>query len=506
MFPYDSLDEFLADLEKEGELRRIRAEIDAKYDLSGLYAVLGKSGGPAVVCENMKANNPTPMLTWMLGSWKRTCMALGTATREEAIEKVIRVSQDESTWLEPVIVNTGPCKEIIIPGDEVDVWKQLPAIWGGELEYNAYITQGLTISKDPETGIRNAGTYRHAFLDTDPNTGEAFSEDVRKRCFASFIGAGANHAGSHQAKMKGKPLEIAIAVGLEPTVLMSGGAVIPYGKDEIAFTGGLRGKPVEMVRCETVDLEVPATAHFVIEAEILPVSSVEDIVTIGPFGEFFGGTLRANNPMLKTRIKCITRKKDALWPMVVETHQPPIYEHARWLNVMETAALYEIRKWVPHVKKIRVPLPPGNMHQGMVVVQIERKPYAHFAKQVMRAVWSMKPGYWAKYIIVVDADVDPDNWGQIMVAMQNNVQPAQDITISENNPQIHGWDPSVCGLPVDMDMQMMMTGQSQMGIDATVKVPERISEDADPRPRWTRASKELEQRVYDKIKKELGLT
>ena len=504
MFPYDSLDEFLADLENEGELCRIRAEIDAKYDLTGLYAVLGKIEGPAVVCENMKANNPTPMLTWMWGSWKRTCMALGTATREEAIEKVIRASEDESTWLEPVLVNTGPCKEVMIPGDEVDVWEQLPAIWGGELEHNAYITQGLTISKDPETGIRNAGPYRHAFLDTHPTTGEAFSDEDRKRCFATFIGPGANHAGIHLAKMNGRPLEIAIAVGLEPTVLSSGGAVLPYGKDEIAFAGALRGKPVEMVRCETVDLEVPATAHFVIEGEVLA-GSREDLATIGPFGEFFGGTLRATNLMPKTRVKCITRKKNPLWPMVVETHQPPIYEHALWLNVMETAALYEIRKWVPHVKKIRIPVPPGNMHQGVVVVQIERKPYANFAKQVMRAIWSMKPGCWAKYIIVVDADVEPDNWAQITVAMQNNVQPAQDITISKDGPQIHGWDPSVCGLPEQMPLQMLVTGQSQMGIDATVKVPERIPGDADPRPRWTRASRELEQRVYDKVKDELGL-
>ncbi len=503
MFPYHSLDDFLAELEELGELKRIRAEIDAKYDLSGMSKVLGDHGGPAVICENMKANLDIPMLTWAFGSWKRTCMALGTETRDEAIAKVLHAVENESEWLDPVMVESGPCKEIIIGEDEIDLWKQLPAIWGGELEHNAYITQGLTISKDPETGIRNAGCYRHAFLDVRPETNEPYPEELQKRHFASFVAPGANHCGEHLGKMNGKPLEVAIAVGLDPTVMMTGGAGIRYGADELALAGCLRGKPVELVKCETVDLEVPASAHFVIEGELY--DPFIDPAEFGPFGEFFGYTLRASFGGAKCRVKCITRRKEALWPMVVETHQPPNYEHAYWINVMETASLYAIRKWVNHIKKIVIPVPPGNMHNSLVIVQIGHKPYAHFAKQVMRAVWSMKPGMWAKCILVVGPEVDPDNMGEIMVALQNNVQPAEDITIYKDMPAIHGWDPSVCGLPNPMPLQMLETGQSQVGIDATIKVPERIDGFSDPLPRRTTASKELEQRVYNKLKDELGL-
>jgi 4-hydroxy-3-polyprenylbenzoate decarboxylase len=501
VFPYDDLWDFLADLEKEGEVKRVKAEINAKYELAAIYRVLAKVNGPALICENMSANVDVPMLTWMWGSWKRTAAVFGVTTRDEAIEKVVRTSDSE--WIEPKMVHAGPCKEIIIKENEIDLWKQIPVIWGVEKERTAYITQDITISKDPETGIRNAGTYRHAFLDFTVD-GKPYSEEDQRRCLASFVFPGFNHVGQHYTNMNGKPLEIAIAVGVDPTILAAAATPLPYGKDEIAFAGALRNKPVEMVKCETVDLEVPATSHFVIEAEVLPgypEVSIED----GPFGEFYGYVHRGTTTACKTRVKCITRRKDALWPMVVEIHQPPHYEHALLLNIVETANLYSIRRWVPFISKIAVPVPPGNIHNGIAIVQIEKKPYPHFAHQVMRALWSIKCGYWLKYIIVVDNDVDPYEWGQIVVALQNRVQPGEDIVIYRNMPQIHAWDTSICGLPDPYPLLSSTTGQSQMGIDATVKVPERIEPRWDPRPRKSEPSEALVEKVYAKLKDELGL-
>ena len=499
MYPYNDLWEYVYDLEKEGELRRIKVDFDPKYELAALHRVLAKYNGPAVLVEY----DHIPLLTWIWASFKRIAKALGmnpeneSDARQKSIEKIANSVNEE--WIRPKIVNTGKCKEVIITEEEVDL-RVLPHIWGVEGELNPYITLGITVSKDRETGIYNSGIYRHGFRVFNPETGKSFPEEDHKRFLCSYIVPGMNHAGIHYSKLKnGEPLQIAICIGVEPTTLIAAATCVDYGYDELALAGYLRGKPLEVVKCETTDLCVPANAHIVIEAEVQP-GYPEVAYVDTPIAEFYGYLNRDVARVTKTKVKCITMAKNPVWPMTVELHQPPPYEHVSLLNVTETATLYSVKKWVPFISKIVVPIPPGSIHNGIAIVQLEKKPYPFYARLVMRALWSTKGGQWLKYIIVVDSDIDPYDWDSVIQAFWNRVQPSKDILIYDNMPQVHGWDPSIQGITKPMPFHMTTVGQSQMGIDATVKVPERFGPEADPRTTKAEPSKELVEKVYNKIK------
>ncbi|MCW4010396.1 MAG: UbiD family decarboxylase [Candidatus Bathyarchaeota archaeon] len=266
--PFEGLREFLLHLEAEDELARINREVEAvsSFEVSAILDRLQKKREKAVVFQNLKGFD-IPMCAGVLGSFRRIALALETVERHLFSEWSHR---KQGKWLNTKEVSDGQCSEVVIKGDDVDLFR-LPVLKWNPLDGAPYITLGAVISKNPETGKRNAGVYRLMLQG--------------KRQLGVNIMTG-RHIAAHYAKAeaKGKPLEVAVAVGLDPAVVLAAATDLELDEDELEFAGALRGEPLRVTRCKTVNVEVPASAEFVIEGMIPPnIRAME-----GPFGESNG--------------------------------------------------------------------------------------------------------------------------------------------------------------------------------------------------------------------------
>lgn len=221
----------------------------------------------ALVLDNLEGYNTpdVPLVFNPFGSRERTAMTFGHSEPLEAKMEHARILGNRATWHKPTLIDKtdAPCRDVVINEADISLEKQIPHVWFGK-EGPAFLTNGLGITKDPETGLRNVGWYRGAFLwNAFHPTGGSYSEHRQKRCLAvyAFWNPPMNHIGLHLAKAakSGKPLEIAFACSCDPAIHLAAATGLPYGTNEIEFAGGLRGASVDMVKCETVDLEVPAT-------------------------------------------------------------------------------------------------------------------------------------------------------------------------------------------------------------------------------------------------------
>lgn len=505
-YPYDSLRDYIEQLKRAGQLQEINAPIGTDGEYAALTRWIGAIRGPAVLMNNMdNLNCDARVLGSSWGSFARCALAFGCLDYYEAIEKVETVLNDPTKWIEPVIVKTGPCKENIFKGKDVDLRKQVPRFKMQELEKSAYFTLDNSVTKDPETGIRNVGIYWHGMGDADPVTGDPYPEDELRTVLNSYLVPGINHGGIHYVKWMqkdpSKPMEIAIAAGVDPVLEYVAGYVCKYGVDEYVVAGGLRGKPVELVKCETVDLEVPATAEFVIEGLVQP-GYPETFRLDGPPSSFHGFVPRAPEQVMKTVVTCITHRNKPIWPTSVELWAPPTWDHQPLTTMNSEIKMREIKQILPiGIHNIAVLPWPFGEQNGIVVVSVNFKPIKHFARQVMHAIWSLNQR--VKWIIVVDDDIDVRNWGEITMALSANVQPARDIYI-EKDSNVHFRDASIAGFPPEPNLPQ--TKGSAVGIDATVKVPEYFPKSADPRPRKAEPSAEKLRSVFEKVKSELDFS
>jgi 4-hydroxy-3-polyprenylbenzoate decarboxylase len=284
-----------------------------------------------------------------------------------------------------------------------------------------------------------------------------------------------NHIGLHfnKAVKQGKTLPIALAAMVDPAVQLASATGLPYGVDEYEFAGGLRGEPVELVKCETVDLEVPAHAEWVIEGELVP----GEPAVIGPHGNP-GGYYDKALWLPEMRVNCITRRRDAMWYTTQEMIPP--FDHVYMAMLPVEAEVYsDLKKKIPEVKDVAC---SSNLS---FVVQLSvdgaNKPHAEFGKYILHAVWG-SAGRWgrtAKMVVVVGPDVNPYDWNSIEWAIMTRVQPYSD-TIINRSAQAYLLDPSA-----PKSEQGIPTIGEQIGIDATIKVPERFkdypeSANADP--------------------------
>jgi 2,5-furandicarboxylate decarboxylase 1 len=237
-----------------------------------------------------------------------------------------------------------------------------------------------------------------------------------------------------------------------------GAAPLQYGDDEFALLGGLRGEPLELVKCETVDLEVPATAEIVIEGVVLPRVRKPE----GPFGEYTGyyGT-RGDRPVVQVR--CVTHRNNYIWPGAYVSKPYPPNEDTLIRTVSADAGiLSQARRVLPEIKNFHLLRSSADSYMG--VVQIGKKPYAHFGKQAMDAIWATHKGCWIKFLIVVDEDIDIYSPDDVIWAISTRAQPDSDTFVVNNH----------IGFPLDPSASVPGVS-SHMGIDATVKVPERFS-------------------------------
>ncbi len=400
----NDLREFLKRLQAEGELARIPVEVDVKYEIGAVTRkaldVGGVEGNKALLFEKPKGFN-IPIALNIVSNRKRYFMAIDTTPENFHKEWIERIKRP----LDPKIINDGPCKENIRLDNQANLFDFPIPIWN-EKDGGHYITSPCVISKDPETGVRNVGVYR--IMVHDRRTTGILMNPYR-------------HVRLHQEKAgaKGERFPVAIAIGVDPSIWVAAVAPFAEGVDELAMAGALRGKPVELVKCETIPLEVPATAEIVLEGEILPDVLKEE----GPFGEY-PGYYGERGRRHVIEIKAITHRNNPVY-QASYVGRPP-HEDNTMRSLSHEA---EILSQCPHqpIRKIRCA--EGGCGGYFVIASIN-KTFEGQAKMVALSILgTMPPGRFIKTLIIVDEDIDPFNWTQVEWAMSTRYQAERGVEI-----------------------------------------------------------------------------
>ncbi len=444
---YKDLRAWIEKLEAEGELKRIKAKVDWNLELAEVARRALAQRGPALLFENIKDHEntrSTKLFTGALTSRGRVAMMLGLPkdTPREDIVAVIRKRFKES--VKPVRVKTGPVKENIVAGDDIDLF-QFPVPKWHPLDGGRYIdTFCGVVTRDPDTGWLNVGLYRGMIRG--------------KNKVAKFL-IPHQHWGQHYLKyrQRGEAMPVALVYGWDPVLPFVAAAPLAHPPDEYETMGALRQKPVELVKCETSDLEVPSSAEIVIEGTISPDPATYELE--GPFGEWTGyyGWSR-KRPVVQ--VKCITHRNDPILRGQAEGMKPGVVSEGGYIGFYSHAALlwnYLDNAGVRGVLDI-VPVPT-------IVVKIH-KMYEGHARQVAAAIWgSTMTMEFAKVITVVDEDVDIHNLRALELAVRNRVDPKDQIVVWPNPG--YSLDPSI---PWELRDELKYGGspQNKLLIDATI--------------------------------------
>lgn len=450
---YDGLRAFVHALEREGELVRITRAIDPSLELAEISDRTMKSGGPALLFENVKGSR-FPLLINAYGSKKRMSRALGVDDLEihaKAIEELVhtrapknaRELADMAGKL-PALASTVPrkvtsarCQDVVQLGDAVDL-DMLPVMTTWPNDGGPFFTLPNVITKDPDTGARNIGMYRMQRIDRATT---AMHWQVHK--------TGARHF--RRAKELGKRLEVAVAFGGDPSLAYAATAPLPDGIDEWMFAGFLRGKSVEYVKCKTVDLEVPACADFVLEGYVDP---SEDLFPEGPFGDHTGYYTPIEG-FPRFHVTALTHRSDAVYPSTLVG--PPPMEDA-WLGkATERLFLPLLRMMFPEVVDMNLPV-EGAFH-NLVLISI-KKQYPFHASRIAHGLWGSGQMSFSKVICVVDEDVDVQNPKEVAWRLLANLDPKRDVSMVDGpvDQLDHGANQALWG--------------GKMAIDGTRKWPE----------------------------------
>jgi 4-hydroxy-3-polyprenylbenzoate decarboxylase len=449
---YRDLREFIAHLERQGDLKRISAEVDPVLEITEITDRVTKGGGPALLFEHPKGSR-VPLATNLLGSHRRMNMALGVERLEDVANRVksfldVQTPQgflDKVKMLPklaelgsffPKTVKSGPCKEVIRKDgfslSEFPILKCWPQDGG------RYITWPMVITKNPETGKRNVGCYRMQVFD-ERSTGMHWQTQKH----------GAEHFRSARSRDGRGKMEVAVAIGSDPATALAGILPVPPDLDEFMFSGFLRKDAVELVRCETVDLEVPANAEIVLEGYV----NLGELRTEGPFGDHTGFySLEGEYPVF--HITCVTHRKDPIYLTTI-VGRPPQEDYFMG-HAIERIFLPVMKMQFPEI--VDVSMPAEGIFQNLMIVAI-RKSYPGHARKVMNAIWSLGQAMFTKVVIVVDHDVDVQNPSEVVWKTLCAIDPQRDIEF-------------VLG-PVDTleHASRLQDFGSKMGVDATRKWP-----------------------------------
>ncbi len=480
---YEDLRAFVRALEKRGELKRVSVEVDPYLEITGFADRSVKNGGPAFMFENPKGSR-VPVLINAFASQSRMELALGAAPDEIAgrIAALIELRKPE-VWVGklkmlpkladlasifPKTVSKGPCKEHIRHEDfSLDYF---PILHCWPQDAGRFITLPMVFSRNPETGKRNCGCYRLQVFD-ERTTGMHWQTHKQ----------GAEHYRRMRARGESKRMDVAVAIGSDPATMYSAILPLPPDLDEMMIAGFLRGEPVEMVKCETCDLEVPANSEIVLEGYV----ELGELRREGPFGDHTGFySLADDYPVF--HITCITHRDKPIYATTIVG--PPPMEDFYMGKAIERIFLPLMRLQLPEIRDISMPA-EGVFH-NLILVSI-RKSYPGHARKVMHAIWGLGQAMFSKCIVVVDEDVDVQNTREVAWKALNNIDPERDIQF-------------VMG-PVDsLDHASRLPNYgSKMGIDATRKWPEEGF--TRPWPDVIRMTDEVQRRV-DTLWKKAGLT
>jgi 4-hydroxy-3-polyprenylbenzoate decarboxylase len=481
--PFDDLRTFLRALEKEKELVRVPFEVDPYLEITEFADRAVKQRRPALLFEKPKGSD-VPLAINLFASMRRMQIALDVGDAEEIAARIsgfLQLQKPESlvdklkllprlkeiSSAFPRTVKDGPCKEVV--RHENFSIEEFPILhcWPGDA--GRFITLPMVFSRNPETGKRNCGMYRMQVFD-EHTTGMHWQKHKQ----------GAEHYRRLVAEGKQSRMPVAVAIGADPVTMFSAILPLPPEIDEMLFAGFVRGKPVDMVKCETSDLEVPANAEIVLEGHL----ELGELRREGPFGDHTGFySLDDNYPVF--HIDCITQRKKPVYAATIVG--PPPMEDFYMGKAIERIFLPLMRMQLPEVRDICMPA-EGVFH-NLILVSI-RKSYPGQARKVMHAIWGLGQAMFSKVVIVVDEDVDVQNVSGVAWKALNNIDPERDIEF------VHG--------PVDsLDHASRMPNYgSKMGVDATSKWP---SEGFSRRwPAIIEMSSEVKQRV-DSLWKRAGL-
>ncbi len=438
------LREFTSLLEELGELQYVHREVDPRFELAAIGRKLSRVQGPAVVFDSVKGYRYQVVMNIFGTTFRRVALALGC--RED---ELLRVWLERSrTFLEPRVVETGPCQENMILGEDVTLSKIIPQILWNSTDGGAYITFALFFNKDPETGAGNMSIYRLMIA------GE-------NRLGVDLMPSRHGATAFFKAESMDRPLDIAMVIGADPVLYLASQAPLPYGSDELHLAGGLRGEPVQVVKCKSVDLMVPAAAEIVLEGRVLPhIREME-----GPFGEFHGYVGPAGmRPVIE--VTAITYRDEPRYLCTYEGAPPD--EGTTIDSVTSSAELYHQIKQVtaPTIKDAF--FPPGGCSEFHAIVSLKKQA----AGQAKNVILDILKNPVIKSCVVVDEDIDIRDGTQVEWAIATRVRPDKDILII----------PGVAGHPAD-PVQGGSNSSSKYGIDATIPFgmdfPDRAVTDAD---------------------------
>ena len=449
---FKDIRQFIEFLDERGDLKRVTAMVDSDLEITEITDRTIKSGGPALLFENV-AGSDAPVAINLMGTHQRTAWALGVENIDDLtsrVRKLLGLAQGPPSGLmgkvralgdlvsvartQPKIVRRAPCQDVVVTGDDVDL-NILPALKCWPDDAGRYITLPLVVSRDPESWRRNVGIYRMQIFDRN-TTGMHWQTHK----------GGAHHyrVGESQRLQK---LEVAVALGGDPAAIWSGSMPLPPDMDEFAIAGLIREESVELVKCKTVDLEVPAHAEYVLEGYVTP----GELRPEGPFGDHTGYYSPAEDyPVF--HVTTITHRKNPIYPTTM-VGRPPTEDFFMG-KAAERIMLPILQMALPEIVDMNMPA-EGAFHNLLIVSM--RKEYPGHAQKVMHALWGMGLLMLTKTIIVVDHDVNVQDPSEVAWRVTNNINPATDITFAEG--------------PIDdLDHATPIPKfGSKMGIDATAK-------------------------------------
>lgn len=443
------LNAFIDALDKERELARVSEPVSPVLEIGALTDRVSKSpgGGPALLFEQPTGFD-MPVAINLYGSMKRICMALGVASLDDLATEIDELTNPrvpagilDSLKMLPILnrlkdllpktVGSGPCQEVVAKDGTLD---DLPILHCWPEDGGRYITLPMVFTKDPETGMRNIGTYRMQVFD-GRTTGMHWQRHK----------GGAQH--HRTAERLGVRMPVAVVLGADPILPFCATAPMPEGLDELLLAGFLRHERVEMIKCVTIDMEVPATAQIVLEGYVDPGERRRE----GPFGDHTGFYSHPDDyPVF--HLTCVTRRKRPIYHTTI-VGVPPMEDYYLG-KASERIFLPLIRKTLPEI--VDMHFPAAGIFHNIVIVSIDKR-YPGHARKIMNAFWGLGQLMFSKTIIVVDKDVDVQNDAEVAWIAGTHIDPERDIQFTRG--------------PVDdlEDASDLQAYGSKMGIDATRK-------------------------------------
>jgi 4-hydroxy-3-polyprenylbenzoate decarboxylase len=459
--PLESLRDLVSVLEEKGQLKRVKASVDTDLEIAEIMRrLMYAKDKPAVLFENVKGYS-IPILGNTFGSNERLRIALEEDDFSQIGSRIVELTRmkmptgvfgklrmlpklSEISDYGPRHIENGPVKEIVLTEDKADLFT-LPILKSFKGDAGKFITFGLTVTKHPDTKVTNIGVYRMQIL----NARKAIMHwQIHKRGAQHLEILKDRRSQDNATNIIDGRIEVAVVIGADPATTFSAVAPVPEGMDKYLFSGIVRKKGIRLVKCNTVDLEVPATAEIVLEGYVDP----DDMQMEGPFGDHTG-YYTPPEPYPSFNLTCISMRKNPIYLTTVVGK--PILEDAYIGQVIERSFLPLIQMFQPEV--VDFSMPPAAWFQGLAIISIKKR-YPGQAKKVMMGLWGMGQLSLTKMFITVDHEINVHDMDEVLWAVTTRTDPKRDLMLIENAPT-DTLDPS----------SPLLNLGSKVGIDATTK-------------------------------------